>query len=84
MSVSVQIDLPDDLARRAKDAGLLESRRFVSLLQEAIERETSGRDLRSALDRIRSQPGEAMTLREIQAEVKAVRGSSRSRREAGR
>ncbi|MFM9031157.1 MAG: hypothetical protein ACKOTF_10850 [Opitutaceae bacterium] len=80
----MQIDLPDALARKAKDAGLLEPRRFASLLQEAIERENAGRELRSALDRIRSQPGEAMTLREIQVEVKAVRGSTRSRREAGR
>ena len=72
------ISLPDDLAQRAKDAGLLSSEAIQSLLEDAVRRE-AGRQLLAAAERLHADNIPPMTDEEIQAEVDAVRQARRER-----
>ena len=83
MSVTIQVDLPEALAKEAKASGLLESAPLGDLLSTELRRRKAGAELNQVLEGIRAQPGEPMTEEEIQAEVKAVRRERRAR-EAGR
>lgn len=83
MSVTIQLDLPDALLKEAKANGLLESKRLGELLSEELRRARARKEFGDMLDRVRSQPGEPMSMEEIQAEVDAVR-EERRRRESGR
>jgi len=83
MSVTIQLDLPDALLKEAEASGLLESKRLGELLSEELRRARARKELGEMLDRVRSQPGEPMSMEEIQAEVNAVR-EERRRRESGR
>lgn len=83
MSVTIQLDLPDALLREARDSGLLESKRLEGLLSDELRRVRSRKDLGWMLDRVRSKPGEPMSMEDIQAEVDAVR-EERRRRESRR
>lgn len=83
MSVTIQLDLPDTLLAEAKANGLLESERLGELLTEALRRTQSRKEFGEMLERVRHQPGEPMTMEEIQAEVDAVR-EERRRREGSR
>jgi len=84
MSITVQLDLPDALAEKARAEGLLQSPRLAALLEEEVERARLARETIAMLDEIRSQPGEPMSLEEIQKVVDEVRAERRARREAGR
>ena len=79
MSVTIQLDLPDALLKEAEASGLLESRRLGELVSEELRRARSRKELGQMLDRVRSQPGEPLSLDEIQAEVNAVREERRAR-----
>ena len=79
MSVTVELDLPEGLIRQARQMGLLESRRMSELLAEEVRRRNAGQELRHVLEQIRSLPGEAPTMEEIGAEIKAVRAERRAR-----
>ena len=83
MSVTIQLDLPDALVREAKANGLLESAPIGDLLTTELRRRRAAAELSNVLEGIRAQPGEPMTMEEIQAEVDAVRAERRDR-EAGR
>ena len=83
MSVTIQLDLPDALLKEAKANGLLESKRLGELLSEELRRARARKEFGDMLHRVRSQPGEPMSMEEIQAEVDAVR-EERPRRESGR
>ncbi len=83
MSITVQLDLPDTLVKEARDHGLLESESMTDLLSTELCRRKAAAELNKVLDDIRAQPGEPMSLEEIQAEVDAVRVERRAR-EAGR
>jgi hypothetical protein len=83
MSITVQLELPEALAETARAEGLLQGPRLVALLEEAVERTQLARETIAMLDRIRTLPGEPLTMEEIQAEVDAVR-AERAHREAGR
>jgi hypothetical protein len=83
MSVTVQLDLPEALVREARDHGLLESKRLGELLNEELRRSRARKEFGEMLDRVRRQPGEPMSMEEIQAEVDAVR-EERRRRESCR
>lgn len=76
------LNLPDDLALRAKEAGLLNGQAIEQLLTEAVRRE-AGRKLLAVADRLRAANIPPMTDEEIVAEVKAVR-AERKARDAGR
>lgn len=84
MSITVQLDLPEALAEQARAEGLLQSPRLVALLEEEIERARFARETITMLDEIRSQPGEPMSLEDIQKIVDEVRAERRARREVGR
>jgi len=83
MSITIQLDLPDALAREAEATGLLESQSMTDLIATELQRRKAAAGLNNVLDEIRSQPGEPMSSEEIQAEVDAVRAEKRAR-EAGR
>ena len=84
MSITVQLDLPEALAEKARAEGLLQSQRLAALLEEEVERARFARETIAMLDEIRSQPGEPMSMEEIQKIVYEVRAERRARREAGR
>ena len=83
MSVTIQVDLPEALAKEAKANGLLESAPLSDLLATELRRRKAGVELHQVLEGIRSQPGVPLSEEEIQAEVKVVRRERRAR-EAGR
>jgi hypothetical protein len=82
MSVTIQLNLPEALVREAKANGLLESQPMTDLISIELRRRKAAAELNPALDEVRSQPGEPMSVEEIKAEVRAVRASKRAR-EAG-
>jgi hypothetical protein len=72
------VKLPDDLAQRAKSAGLLTDSAIQRLLEEAMRRE-AGRRLLQVAERLRAAGVEPMSEEEIVAEVKAARAERRAR-----
>jgi hypothetical protein len=83
MSITIKLDLPDALVNEARDNGLLESASVGDLLATELRRRKAAAGLDKVLEGIRTQPGEPMSMEEIQAEVDAVRAERRAR-EAGR
>jgi hypothetical protein len=79
MSITIQLDLPDALVKEAKASGLLESAPIGDLLTIELRRRKAAAELSDVLDGIRAQPGEPMTMEEIQAEVDAVPAERRAR-----
>jgi hypothetical protein len=79
MSVTIRLDLPEALVKAAQANGLLESAPIGDLLAAELRRRKAAADLGKVLDTIRAQPGEPMTMEEIQAEVDAVRAERRAR-----
>ena len=73
------VRLPDELAQRAKSAGLLSDSAIQQLLEEAMRR-AAGRKLLSVAERIQAAGIPPMSEEEIVAEVKAVRAERRARR----
>lgn len=81
---TVQITLPDQLARDAQAAGLLSAEAMEKLLREAMERRAAVDQLFAAMDRAAAADLREMSMEEIQAEVDAVRAERRARRERER
>ena len=75
------VKLPDELAQRARSAGLLTDSAIQRLLEEAMRRE-AGRRLLQVAERLHAAGVEPMSEEEIVAEVKAARAERRAR-EAG-
>ena len=75
------VTLPDDLASRAKAAGLLSSEGIERALREVLKRE-AGRKLLEIGKAMQASDIPAMTDEEIQAEVDAVRAARRAKRNA--
>ncbi len=71
------IRLPDELAQRARSAGLLSDGAIQELLEDAMRRR-AGRRLLEMADRIQAAGIPPMSLAEIDAEVKAVRAAHRA------
>jgi hypothetical protein len=82
MSIMIQLDLPEALAREAQANGLLESQSMTDLISAELRRRKAAAELGKVLNEIRSEPGEPMSMEGIQAEVDAVRAERRGR-EAG-
>jgi hypothetical protein len=76
----IEIELPDDLAKRARRSGLFSNAAMRELLEEAIRRQ-AGRRLLDAAQRIEAANIAPMSLEEIEAEVKALRAERRGRRD---
>jgi hypothetical protein len=79
MSVTIRLDLPEALVKEAKANGLLESAPIGELLATELRRRKAAVELKNVLDGIRGQPGQPMTVEEIQSEVDAVRAERRAR-----
>lgn len=77
-TLELTLNLPDDLAQRAKDAGLLSNEAIEKLLREQLRRQ-AGEELRTMLDRVQST-GTPMTEDEVQAEIDAYRAEKRAKR----
>jgi hypothetical protein len=75
------VTLPDDLARKAEAAGLLNAEGIEKALRDALRRE-AGRKLVEIGKLMQSSNLPPMTEDEIQAEVKAVRAARRAKRDA--
>jgi hypothetical protein len=78
----IQIELPDAMAKAAKEAGLLTPQALKRLLAEAIRRRQAADSLLAIADRVAAAGIEPMSMDEIDAEVKAVRATRKQR--AGR
>ena len=76
---TLTIDLPDNLAKQAKDAGLLTPETLARLLEEAMRRQ-AGRQLLEVAKRIQAAEIPPMSEEDIVAEVKAVRAERRGSR----
>ncbi len=75
---TLTIDLPDNLAEEAKQAGLLTSNAIESILRDTLRRRAvSG--LFSAADKLAAANLSSMTMAEIQEEVNAVRAQRKQR-----
>ena len=70
------VKLPDELAQRARTAGLLSDSAIQRLLEDAIRRE-AGRKLLAVAERVQAAGIAPMSDEEIVAEVKAVRAERR-------
>ncbi len=73
---TVKIELPDQLVREAKRAGLLAPETIEKLLRERLRAERVER-LREARRKLATEPLEPMTPEEIQAEIDAYRAEQR-------
>jgi hypothetical protein len=71
------VKLPDDLARRARSAGLLTDGAIQRLLEEAMRRE-AGRRLLQVAGQLHAAGVAPLGDEEIVAEVKAVRAARRT------
>ena len=77
----LMVKLPDELAQRARSAGLLTDSAIQRLLEEAMRRE-AGRRLLQAAQQLHAAGVEPMSEEEIVAEVNTARAERRAR-EAG-
>jgi len=75
---TLTIDLPDNIAKEAKDAGLLTPETLAQLLKDAVRRQ-AGQRLLDVAKRIQAAGIAPMSDEEIVAEVKAVRAERRAR-----
>lgn len=76
----VEITLPDELAQRARKAGLLSDAAIQELLEDAMRRQ-AGRRLLDVAERIHAAGIPPLSMEEIDAEVKAYRAERRAARE---
>jgi post-segregation antitoxin (ccd killing protein) len=74
------VKLPDELAQRARRAGLLSDGAIQRLLEDAMRRE-AGRQLLDAAARIRAAGVAPMSDEQVVAEVKAARAERRARQD---
>lgn len=69
---TLELELPDQLARDARKAGLLSAKAIEDLLREAI-RKRAAQEFLAVADRVAAAKIPPMSEEEIQAEVNAVR-----------
>lgn len=75
---TLTIDLPDNIAKEAKDAGLLTPEALTQLIRDALRRQ-AGRQLLEVAKRIHATDISPMSDEDIVAEIKAVRAERRIR-----
>jgi hypothetical protein len=84
MSITVQVDLPEAMAAKARARGLLEPASVSRLIAREVDSEEPQQAYREMVARMRACPeDEAMTMDEIQAEVNAVRAERGARESRG-
>ena len=72
------VNLPDELARQIRAAGLLDEAALEKVFREALRTQAVG-ELFAALDEIEAAKLPPMTETEIQAEIDAARAERRAR-----
>jgi hypothetical protein len=72
----IEISLPDDIAERARSAGLLSDSAIQTLLEDAMRR-GAGRALLDVAQSLQDAGIPPMSMEEIDAEVKAYRAERR-------
>jgi hypothetical protein len=77
---TLEINLPESLAKEAKEAGLLTAEAIEKLIAEALRRRDFD-ELLSVADRVEAAGVPPMSMEEINAEIEAYRAE---RRGAGR
>ena len=80
MSISVQLDLPENVATEARERGLLEPERLAQLISAELDAQGGG-DFFETARKLRSTAGEPMSMEEITTLVDQVR-VERAEREA--
>ena len=80
MSITVQLDLPESLAAKARARGLLDPQNLTRLIEREVA-EDDPRDFFQMARELRALPGEPMTLDQVQDIVDEVR-AERAAREA--
>ena len=80
MSITVQLDLPESLAAKARARGLLDPQNLARLIEREVA-EDDPRDFFQMARELRALPGEPMTLGQVQDIVDEVR-AERAAREA--
>jgi hypothetical protein len=71
----IEIELPEAIAKAARDAGLLTSQALDPLLTDALNRRDAADQLLSIVDRVAAAGVEPMSMEEIDAEVKVERAT---------
>jgi hypothetical protein len=79
MSITIQLDLPEAVATKARAKGLLEPGELTRLITREVAAEEDARDFFEMVRHLRLLPGDPMTIEEIQAEVDAVRAEGAAR-----
>jgi len=80
--LEIKVVLPEDLAREAKDRGLLTSEVIESLLRSEIRRRRVDK-LFEAVDRLSAIDIPPLTDAEVQAEIRAARDEKRAPHASG-
>ena len=70
---TIQIELPEAMARAARDAGLLTPKALERRLNDALKSKEAADSLLSIADRVAASGIAPMSMEEINAEVKAAR-----------
>jgi len=84
MSITVKLDLPEELAAKPRAKSLLDPAHLTWLIERELDLEEPLRAYRELVEKMRAYPDdEPMTMDEIQAEVNAVRAERRQGRESG-
>ena len=76
---TIQIELPEATAQAAREAGLLTPSALDRLLTDALSRKRAADSLLSIADRVAAGGIPAMSMEEINAEVKAARAERKQR-----
>lgn len=79
--LELKLNLPDRLAREAQAAGLLTPDALAQLLKDAMHRR-AGQALLAGAARATQSGSKALSMKEIQAEVNAVRHARKSHADA--
>lgn len=81
--ITITLRLPDDLAREAGEAGLLDADRLARLIESELARRQMAEKYAATLDAL-GQLDEPMTPDEIDAELAALRAEKALRRDSMR
>ena len=76
--LDIKLELPDNLAKQAKEAGLLEPKALQSMLREAVRNRRIAR-LAEARNKVAAAGIAPISMEEIQAEIEADRAERRNR-----
>lgn len=80
-TVTVTVELPEEIAEKAERAGILEMKSIVRLLEAEIERQRKLDEFFKLLDELQADPDKP-TEEEIMEEVRQYRAEKRQKRAA--